>query len=141
MARLAFADLPRVLVDAREIDRAGPSYTVDTLRELHAEHPGAEFSLIIGQDQAAALASWHAWREVLRLATICVAVRPDATGATGSFRPSPEVLARSRQLDLPAFAVSATDIRKRVAAVQDVVPLVGAAVARYIAVHHLYQTA
>jgi nicotinate-nucleotide adenylyltransferase len=140
MARLAFAGQPRVLVDAREIDRTGPSYTVDTLRELQTEHPGAEFVLIIGQDQAAALASWHAWREVLGLATICVAARRDPTGATRPFTPPSDIPAQWRQLDFPEVPISATDIRARVAAGQDVAPLVGAAVARYIAIHHLYQT-
>ena len=62
MARLAFAGDPRFRVDARELQRAGPSYTIDTLRELQRELPGAQLFLIIGQDQFAGLHTWHRWR-------------------------------------------------------------------------------
>ena len=64
MAQLAFGDLPRVLVDGRETNRPGATYTVDTLRELHAEQPGSDFFLIIGQDQAQALQTWRDWAVV-----------------------------------------------------------------------------
>lgn len=138
MAGLAFAGQARVVVDPREIRRAGPSYTVDTLRELHAEHPGCVLFLVIGQDQAARLPTWHAWEEVVRLATICVAARPDVPGAAPS--PASEAPRASgyRQLDFPQQPVSATDIRQRIARGQGVASLVGPAVARYIADHHLY---
>ena len=75
MAQLAFADMPRVQVDLRETNRPGATYTVDTLRELHAEQPGTGFFLIIGQDQAQALQTWREWEVVLQLAIICVALR------------------------------------------------------------------
>jgi len=139
MARLAFADHPSVVVDPRETQRSGPSYTVDTLRELHNEYPGAAFFLVIGQDQAAALPTWHAWEELVGLAIICIAERPDAPGPAHS--PAPGALSGPgyRQLDFPQQSVSATDIRQRVARGLGVAPLVGPAVARYIADHHLYQ--
>ena len=54
MARIAFEALERVAVDDRETRRQGPTYTVDTLRELQAERPGAQLHLLMGQDQAAA---------------------------------------------------------------------------------------
>src|SRR5688572_14756545 len=60
MARLAFDGVPGAVVDGRELRRAGPTYTVDTLRELTAEFPGAQLLLVIGADQAEAL---HSWRE------------------------------------------------------------------------------
>ena len=59
MAQLAFEDLPKVVVDARELQRAGATYTIDTLRELSAEHPGAELFLVMGEDQAAAFTTWR----------------------------------------------------------------------------------
>lgn len=59
MAKLAFGDLARVAIDAREIDRPGPSYTIDTLREIAADWPGAELFLLIGEDQAR---NWQHWR-------------------------------------------------------------------------------
>jgi len=140
MAQLAFADMPQVVVDPRETLRSGPSYTVDTLREFKAQWPDAELFLIIGEDQARALPSWHEWPEVLRLAIICVAERKDATGATPSFNAPKPHESRFRRLQMPVMPVSATDIRTRIAAHQSVAPLVFEPVARYIDDHHLYQT-
>ena len=140
MAELAFAGLPQVRVDARETLRGGPSYTVDTLRELHAEHPGTVLFLVIGQDQAAALQSWHEWSAVVQLAIICVAARIDSTGITPKFSAPPGLEPRFLQLGLPVLPVSATDIRARAAADQTIAPMVSEAVARYIVYHHLYRS-
>ena len=68
---------PRFSIDPRELDRAGPSYTVDTLRALHAEQPGTRWWLVIGQDQYARFDTWHEWREILALAGLAVAARDD----------------------------------------------------------------
>jgi nicotinate-nucleotide adenylyltransferase len=140
MAQLAFADMPRVVVDPRETERSGPSYTVDTLREFKALWPDAELFLIVGEDQARALPSWHEWPEVLRLAIICVAERKDATGVTSPFIAPISHESCFRRLQMPVMPVSATDIRTRIAAHQSVAPLVFEPVARYIDDHHLYQT-
>ncbi|MFT3929623.1 MAG: nicotinate-nucleotide adenylyltransferase [Spongiibacteraceae bacterium] len=77
MLELAIADEPRLAVDAREIQRNGPSYTIDTLMQLRAE-VGAQcrLYLIIGMDAFAALDSWHRWRELLDFAHIVVMQRP-----------------------------------------------------------------
>ncbi len=141
MAGLAFADLPAVQVDPRETTRSGPSYSVDTLHELQAENPQAQIFLVIGQDQAQALATWREWEAVPQLAIICVAAREDSMGASKPFSPPPGLESRFIRLNFQVSPVSATDIRARVAAGQRVVPLVCAAVARYIVHHHLYQSA
>jgi nicotinate-nucleotide adenylyltransferase len=141
MARLAFAQLPRVVVDPRETVRSGPSYTVDTLLELQAEFPHEEFFLIMGQDQAAALPTWSRWREIANLATICVASRADSSGNSGIFDASSFEIPGLRQLQMPPMEVSATDIRLQLAHHETISPLVFEPVARYIAHHHLYQTA
>ena len=141
MAQLAFGKLPRVVVDPREIQRAGPTYTVDTLRELKEQWPDAELFLIMGEDQARALPSWREWSEILRLAIICVAEREDLTGASPRFVAPKAFESRFRRLQMPALPVSATDIRARIAAHQGLAPLVFEPVARYIDHHHLYQTA
>lgn len=141
MAQLAFAELPHVVVDARELERVGPSYTVDTLREFKALWPTAEFFLILGEDQAQALPSWHDWKEILELAIICVATRAYTTGARAKFDLKTAHPSRFRQLPMPTLDVSATDIRARIAAHLSVADLVFEPVARYIAHHHLYQTA
>ena len=140
MTQLAFAGRPEVVVDSREIQRIGPSYTVDTLRELKVCWPEAELFLIMGEDQAIALTSWHEWEEILRLAIICVAEREDLTGARPRFIASKSQESRFRRLQVPAMPISATEIRARIAAHQCVVPLVFEPVARYIDDHHLYQT-
>jgi nicotinate-nucleotide adenylyltransferase len=139
MARLAFADLERVVVDPRETVRSGPSYTVDTLLELKAEFVGAEFFLIIGEDQAKALDSWSRWSEIPKLATICVAARAGFTRANATFEALHLSQTAVRLLEMPPMDVSATDIRQRLARRQNVGPLVFEPVARYIAQHHLYQ--
>ncbi len=140
MVRLAFADLQRVVIDARETQRAGPSYTVQTLRELTALWPGADLFLILGEDQARALPSWMAWQEVLQLAIICVAERDAGAGAKPIFVPQKSYESRFRSLPMPAMRVSATELRARIADHRSLSPLVFDAVARYIDDHHLYQT-
>lgn len=138
MSRLAFAGLSRVVIDDREIRRAGPSYTLDTLRELRAEHPQAELYLVMGKDQADVLPSWRNWERIVDLATICVADRDALTGQETHFVPPPQMAGRFRKLEMPAMDISATGIRARVAGGQGIAPLVSPDVARYIEQHHLY---
>jgi nicotinate-nucleotide adenylyltransferase len=76
MVEAAVADQPGFTVDAREIDREGPSYTVTTLRELRAEDPGRPLCLIVGMDAFLGLPTWHEWRAILDLAHLVVAHRP-----------------------------------------------------------------
>jgi nicotinate-nucleotide adenylyltransferase len=140
MARLAFAAIPNAVVDDRETLRAGNSYTVDTLRELHQEFPGAEIYLIMGEDQARALSTWHAWQEVVQLAIICVAARAHLAGAGTAFGAQLPPGLEFRRIDMPASDLSATQIRAQLATHQSANPLVFDSVARYIAHHHLYLT-
>lgn len=147
MCRLAFAEVPRVVVDDRELHRAGPTYTIDTLRELRAQYPGAQLFLQIGADQAAAFHSWRSASEIVQITIVSIAVRaiPESPGATFDLKnPLPGLAidpARIRWLDGPALPYSATEIRRRVAAGQSIDPLVAPPVAGYIANHHLYQSA
>jgi nicotinate-nucleotide adenylyltransferase len=142
MAQLAFEGLPGAVVDARELRRAGPTYTLDTLRELQQEHPRAELVLIMGADQAASLPRWHGWREILAAAVVAVAHRPGA--GAGPF--DPQALkdlppgARFETLALAPMDTSATELRRRAAQGQDLIQLVPPAVARYIDQHHLYRS-
>ncbi|MDP2000403.1 MAG: nicotinate (nicotinamide) nucleotide adenylyltransferase [Rhodoferax sp.] len=140
MAQLAFSEVSRAVIDPRETLRAGPTYTVDTLRELKAQWPDAELFLVLGEDQAHALPSWHEWQEIVRLAIICVAERENMSGSKPGFIAPGALESRFRRLYLPAMPISATDIRARISAHMSVVPLVFEPVARYIDRHHLYQT-
>jgi nicotinate-nucleotide adenylyltransferase len=147
MTRLAFAHLPQVVVDEREILRSGPSYTVDTLHELQTEYPHAQLYLLIGDDQRRALPSWHQIGEIARIAIICAAGRDMAVRAwneesgTPTTSPTlPDTLqARIRTLDMPLMPHSATDIRVLAATDQALTGQVSPAVERYIHEHHLYR--
>ena len=137
MARLAFAGLPSVEVDDRELRRTGPTYSIDTLRELQAEHPGAQLVLVMGEDQAGDFTRWRAWEDIARLAILAVAGRGSGAGIA-ALRALPGV--RVEALELPQMPESATEIRGRLTAGEDISALVEPAVARYIETPPLYQT-
>ena len=149
MAQLAFGDLPSVVVDDREIKRAGPTFTVDTLLALQAEHPAAQLYLIMGADQFAAFGQWHQWQTILQTAIICIAARARIIWPKDQFDAYNEAQKRLLELPLPEMAVSATQIRQLLATAasaglgenQAIADLLPAPVARYIAQHQLYQTA
>lgn len=142
MAQMAFADFPAVTVDAREMQRPGPTYTIDTLTELQAEWPQAQMVLIVGGDQAAALPTWHRWQDIRKIAIISVASRdPSTLGSAGFPSENPVSGLASgcfQPLHMPPMNLSATEVRHRVAAGLGIDHLVPAGVARYIDQHHLY---
>jgi nicotinate-nucleotide adenylyltransferase len=145
MTRLAFADVPKAVVDEREIRREGPTFTVHTLRELHAEFPDAELFLVLGEDQARAFSTWHEFEAIAQLAIICVAARAiltDAEATSGTPNPSSSdpMPQHFHPMKMPNMPVSATLIRARIADHQDIISLVSEPVARYIANHHLFET-
>ncbi len=135
MLRFAIEGEPRFALSRIETARNGPSYTVDTVRELRATRGRADWFLVIGQDQYAGFHTWHGWQELLALVTLAIANRPGA-GVTAD----PQVLRTAHQaVALPMMDISSTDIRERIAGGRDIDDLVPAPVARYIARHHLYQ--
>jgi len=135
MVALAISGEPRFTLSRIEILRSGPSFTIDTVRELRAQRPGTSWHLVIGQDQYAAFHTWHGWQELLGLVTLAIANRPDAPLSA-----DPQVLRVPHEaVALPMMDISSTDIRARLASGQGIADLVPAAVARYIARHHLYQ--
>ena len=139
MLRLAFAGEPRMVVDERELRREGPSYTVDTVAELQEEAGavGAEWFLVIGQDQYARLHSWHRWQELLRKVTLAVAGRAgDAPQPSAQVAAVPHLVVA---LALPAMALSASDVRTRLGRGESIEGMVPSAVASYIDQAHLYR--
>jgi nicotinate-nucleotide adenylyltransferase len=134
MLERAVADAPRHRIDGCELRRSGPSYTLDTVRELQARHSAAQWFLIIGQDQFAQLHTWHGFVDLLQRVTLAVALRPGAALVADARVQA----ADRRELKLPAMAVSSTDIRQRIAAGLDIGALVPPAVAQYIHHHRLY---
>ncbi len=134
MVRLTIADEPRFVLDRIEIDRHGPSYTLDTVKALAAAQPHTEWFLIIGADQYASLHTWVNWRELLDRVVLAVANRPGVMPAV-----HPEVLAfPHRAVPLPMLDISSTDVRQRVQTGADIGALVPPEVARYIETHRLY---
>ncbi len=135
MVRAAIDVEPRFVLDRIELDRAGPSYTLDTVRALRAQHADAALFLVIGADQYAGLHTWRDWQELLGLVTLAVANRP------GLMPPvSAEVLRTPhRVVPLPMLDISATDIRARVARGLPIDSLVPPAVASYIKTNALYR--
>ncbi len=137
MVQLAIAGEPRFVLDRIEIDRAGPSYTLDTVRALQAAQPGQQWFLLIGQDQYAGLHTWNQWQELLTRVTLAVANRPGAAPAVHA-----DVLRfPHRSVPLAMLDISSTDIRRRAAQGLDISTLVPADVAGYIDQHRLYTAA
>lgn len=91
MTALGCAEFPGLVADAREIGRAGPSYTVRTLEELHAEQPALPLALLIGADAFAGLTLWWHWERLFTLAHFIVVERPGATPAAEELPPPLQV--------------------------------------------------
>jgi nicotinate-nucleotide adenylyltransferase len=139
LCRLAVEGDPHLDVSPLEIERDGPSYTVDTLEELKSRAPDNELFLIVGGDVAAGLPRWRTPERVLSLATLAVAKRRGTaleaiTSALGEV-PGGE---RSQFFRMPSVGISSTEIRRRVRERQPIRYFVPDQVARYIEAHQLY---
>lgn len=135
MLQLAIAGEPRFVLERCELERAGPSYTLDTVRELQQREPEAQWFLVIGQDQFANLHTWHGWDELLSRVTLAVAARPGAARHV-----DPGLQRHAYQvLPLPLMDITATAVRERVERGETIDNLVPPAVARYIDQHALYR--
>jgi nicotinate-nucleotide adenylyltransferase len=140
LCRIAFGDDERFELSRAEVDRDGPSYTVDTLRELRVSGGEDELFFILGGDEARSLASWHQPGEVLALATLAVAERDEdrrevVTAAISSLSGSERVTFFS----MPRIAISSSGVRERVAAGRPIRYLVPAGVADHIESAGLYR--
>lgn len=141
LCRLAVVgDEERLEVSDLEIRRAGTSYTVDTLNELHNRAPETELFLIVGSDIAVGLPRWREPERVLSVATLAVAERP------GTARTDVEEALRrldggerARFFDMPEIGISSTMIRERVRAEKSIKYFTPDAVADYIYRHTLYR--
>ena len=155
MVALAIADEPGLVLDLRELDRDGPSWSIDTVLALRAElGPQQPLAWLVGADSFAGLPTWKRWRELLSLAHFIVADRPGSpsdqglapelvealhgrwTDAPDRLRGLPSGLVL--QLHQPLQAHSATDLRHRIGAGLPWRDLVPPAVAAYIIEHGLY---
>jgi nicotinate-nucleotide adenylyltransferase len=139
MCQLAVQGEEHLDVCTLELERSGPSYTVDTLRTIHASHPDAELTLILGADMARTLGSWREPRGILKLVHLAVAEREDTSRSDVLEALTPlGGDARACFVDMPRLDVSSSLVRKRLTAGEPIEGLVGVEVADYIAENHLY---
>lgn len=142
MTRLAFQGVPHAVVDERELQRSGPTFTIDTLEALQEENPDAQLYLIMGADQFVAFRQWHRWQAIIQLAIICIAGRPKFEPAAAVFDAYKELGHRLVALPMPPMPVSATRIRQLMASASGntagITDMVSEPVARYISTNRLY---
>ena len=140
LCRLAVAKDERFAVSRLELDRGGPSYTADTLREIHASSPGDELTFILGGDQAQGLPEWKDPGTILDLATLAVAEREGIRRQDIAERvaqlPGAERLVF---FDMPRIDVSSSQIRRRVRDGRPIRYLVPDDVARVIGARGYYR--
>ena len=139
LCRLAIDGDARFTVSALEVDRPGPSYTVDTLEELHSLSPENELFLILGGDVAAGLPYWREPERVLSFATVAVAKRRGTSRsavdqALSSIRGGDRV----QFFRMPRIGISSTQVRRRAKSGVSIKYIVPDAVASYIEEHGLY---
>jgi nicotinate-nucleotide adenylyltransferase len=135
MTVIATASNPRFWVSRVDIDRPGPTYTIDTLRDLRAQYPAAELFFITGADALEQILSWKDSDALFDLAHFVGVTRP---GYTLSDAHLPR--AAVSRVDVPAMAISSTDCRHRVRSGLPVWYLVPDGVVQYIGKHRLYVT-
>jgi nicotinate-nucleotide adenylyltransferase len=157
MVALAAQSYDRFLVSPIEAERSGPSYTVDTLRQLRELFAAEEHFFLMGSDSFAQIATWHHWEELLELAHLVVLHRPTVWGdelaatvpvavrgrmrTVQPLREVPEPRSASHLIYLLAhepFPVAASDVRGRLRSGLPIGELVPPEVQRYIAKHRLY---
>ncbi|NNG36551.1 nicotinate-nucleotide adenylyltransferase [Nakamurella sp. DB0629] len=134
MTVIATAANPRFNVSRVDIDRPGPTYTRDTLTDLHAADPEAQLFFITGADALAKIMSWKDVDQILSLAHMIGVTRPGYVLDNGDLPKDAVTL-----INVPAMAISSTDCRERVSRGEPVWYLVPDGVVQYIAKHGLYQ--
>jgi nicotinate-nucleotide adenylyltransferase len=144
MCELLVQGSPGLSASELEIERGGESFTVDTLTAVHASHPDAELTFIVGADTASTVPEWREPARLLELARIAVAARM-GTKREHVLRSLERVGGEGEHdvtfLEMPTIDVSSAEVRARVARGEPIEELVGAEVAGYIAEHGLYRDA
>ncbi|WP_346986710.1 nicotinate-nucleotide adenylyltransferase [Agrococcus sp. ARC_14] len=134
MTVVATASNPRFKVSRVDVDRDGPTYTIDTLRDLRALHPDADLFFITGADAFASIVEWKDLEELWQLAHFVAVTRPGHQLEMSGYPKE-----RVSLLEIPALAISSTDCRARVRAGYPVWYLVPDGVVQYISKHDLYR--
>ncbi len=151
MLHIATRDVARLAVDEREARRDRPTYTIETLEELHSEHPGASLIFFLGADAFANFQNWHRWQDIIKLANLVVIDRPnaqlgdwaEALLADMATKPGNDTLSKIKGMivrqQVTQLAISATDIRAQIGRGESIRFLLPDAVREYIDAHRLYR--
>ena len=142
MVRLAIEGDDAFEVSTTELDRAGPTYTLDTLQQLRGEYAAEELFFLLGLDALADLPNWHKPAELIRLALLGVARRGDEQPRLAELeRQMPGLEERVRWVEMPRLDISGTELRRRASEGRSLRYLVPPAVASYVREHGLYRSA
>lgn len=141
MVRLAISSNPYFEISTMEVQRPGPSYTVDTLAEFRRLCPSGALYFITGADAVAEILTWHRFKELLRLCLLVGVTRPghslaDLRERLGGLEE--ELWQQIRVLPVPGVAVSSSEIRERVRTGKPIKYLLPEAVEEHIVRHGLY---
>jgi nicotinate-nucleotide adenylyltransferase len=131
MVAAAVADLPNLEASRLELDRSGPTYTIDTVEALAADGARREVFLVVGADVASTIDTWHRADDLRALVTLAVVTRDGHTGVV------PEGW-KVEHVSMPRLDVSSTDVRARVAAGRTIDVFVPSAAVHVIRAHGLY---
>jgi nicotinate-nucleotide adenylyltransferase len=138
MTVIATASNPHFTVSRVDVDRRGPTYTIDTLRDLRRLMPAAELFFITGADALAEIFTWRSADELFELANFVGCTRPGYAMDPATLASIPQD--RVSMVEIPALAISSTDCRERTRRGEPVWYLVPDGVVQYIAKHQLYPT-
>ena len=136
MTVIATAANPRFSVSRVDIDRDGPTYTIDTLRDLREQYPDEALYFITGADALSSIMSWHDWEEMFQLAEFVGVTRPGYE-LREDMLPA-DIQERVHLVEIPAMAISSTNCRTRAAEGRPVWYLVPDGVVQYISKNSLY---
>ncbi len=153
MVQAAIVSTTGLTVDARELQRSGPSYMVDTLRSFRAEYPQRALCLVLGMDAFMGLPQWHQWEQLIELAHLLIVRRPGnllpMVHQMRDFLMAHQTTQRNDLIkkkqgliwveEIPALTISATQIRALLAARRNPRYLLPAAVLEFIETHQLYR--
>ena len=150
MARIAFKDIPKTMVDSREYRREGPSYAIQTVQEVLSEEEKARVVMIVGSDSFVDIHSWYKWKELINLVDFVIMKRPDmplsknkkAKDLVSARRFKKDLFENSKlnifEIEVTPFKISSSLIREKITEGKKIDHLVNTLVKEYIKKHGLY---
>ena len=152
MASMAFKDIPKTIVDNRESLRDGPSYAIETVKEIMSEEEGVRVVMIVGSDSFVDIHSWYKWKDLINLVDFVIMKRPDLPLSKNKkakdlvsaewFRKDLFEDSQSNifEIEVTPFKISSSSIREKIAKGKKIDHLVNTLVEEYIKEHGLYGT-